>query len=148
MIRPDIANVFPSHVDIKIRCRGGCEKVQRIRVPRSEYHAYYEEGKLAQEALKSLGPVEREMLISGTCGKCWNEIFKGGAVVRRWYRKFVGKYHGASDDWVSSGLAVCGAKIENPSFVAAGEKDVPKKMICKRCVRELMKRNAPALGRS
>ncbi len=35
----------------------------------------WKEGMLIQDAMPELSADERELLISGTCGKCWDEMF-------------------------------------------------------------------------
>jgi Fe2+ or Zn2+ uptake regulation protein len=53
-----------------------CGRVVDIDVPINEYQAHLT-GKLhIQDAMPSLKPEEREMFLSGICGKCWDEIFK------------------------------------------------------------------------
>ena len=35
-------------------------------------------GTLIQKAMPNIPPAQRELFISGTCGKCWDELFKDG----------------------------------------------------------------------
>ena len=52
-----------------------CHKPQEITAPESEYKAW-ESGVLIQRALRSLNDDQRELLISQTCGKCFDELFQ------------------------------------------------------------------------
>lgn len=55
---------------------------------------------------------------------------------RSYFRNADGKvYHLTAKDWVSSGKAACGARIERPAFVAAKPEDVSRagKRVCERC---------------
>jgi hypothetical protein len=40
-----------------------------------EGHEKWQEGALIQDALPELSSGERELLISGTCDYCWDEMF-------------------------------------------------------------------------
>jgi hypothetical protein len=51
-----------------------CKKEQELEVRYAEYQAW-RNGALVQHAFKSLSPSEREVLISGTCSSCWDEMF-------------------------------------------------------------------------
>jgi hypothetical protein len=53
-----------------------------------------------------------------------------------WYRNYSGRYHRASDEWVRTGLAICGADISRPAFVAGAN---PLRPRCKRCVARVAK---------
>ena len=52
----------------------GCQEVSVISMPVKGW-TEWREGALIQDALPTLSPVEREMLISGICGACFAEIF-------------------------------------------------------------------------
>lgn len=52
-----------------------CKKPQSIRVDARAYLRYANGTMLIQEALPMLGADSREMLISGTCPECWNDLF-------------------------------------------------------------------------
>ncbi len=52
-----------------------CHKQQEITAPESEFKAW-ESGVLIQRALRSLNDDQRELLISQTCGKCFDELFQ------------------------------------------------------------------------
>lgn len=51
-----------------------CEKAHEIYVNDIDY-LDWQDGMLAQEAFPYLSADEREMLISGICKKCWEEMF-------------------------------------------------------------------------
>lgn len=64
---------------------------------------------------------------------------------RHWYANAGRKFHAESDDWIRSGLGVCGASIRRPGFtllddgafrqaVAHQGRD-PEASLCKRCLR-------------
>jgi len=54
-----------------------CNKHMKIIIPKGHDHDYidWKEGKLIQDAMPYLTPEEREMLISGICGECFNYLF-------------------------------------------------------------------------
>lgn len=49
-----------------------CGKTNEVVVRAADYKAW-QAGVLAQNAFPYLSPDEREMLISGICGRCWGE---------------------------------------------------------------------------
>ena len=51
-----------------------CNKDHSIKVPLAG-HAQWMDGELIQDALPELSSGERELLISGTCDDCWDEMF-------------------------------------------------------------------------
>jgi hypothetical protein len=51
-----------------------CKKVSVIRVNSLDYKDR-ERGKLIQEAFPYLRADQREMFITGICGKCWSKMF-------------------------------------------------------------------------
>ena len=51
-----------------------CGKVSEISVEVNDY-IDWQNGKLTQNAFPYLSASEREMLISGVCEDCWNEMF-------------------------------------------------------------------------
>jgi len=51
-----------------------CGKVSEISVEVNDY-IDWQNGKLTQNAFPYLSANEREMLISGVCGDCWNKMF-------------------------------------------------------------------------
>ena len=50
-----------------------CGKTQSITVESEEWDVY-QLGALVQEAFPDLNPSEREVLLSGMCNPCWNEM--------------------------------------------------------------------------
>jgi hypothetical protein len=50
-----------------------CKKIIEVAVRGPELYRY-RQGDFIQDALKSNTPEEREFLMSGICGKCWDEI--------------------------------------------------------------------------
>ena len=58
---------------LEVTCRS-CSKNHSIKVP-SEGHEEWMQGALIQNALPELSEGERELLISGTCDDCWDEMF-------------------------------------------------------------------------
>ena len=52
----------------------GCLKVSEVEVSDSGFHEWHG-GAHVQDAFPELSSDDREMLISGTCPKCWDEIF-------------------------------------------------------------------------
>ena len=56
-------------------CCISCEKMSPVTVPKKGYIAG-QEGALIQTALPDLTPEERELLISNTCGTCFDHLTK------------------------------------------------------------------------
>lgn len=54
-----------------------CGNPGQVRVPVKEYAAW-ENGGLIQSAMPSLSAAERELIISGTHGECYDKIFDAG----------------------------------------------------------------------
>lgn len=52
-----------------------CKRNFVIEVPKEGYVEWCN-GTLIQDAMPTISPAERELLISGTCGKCFDEMFK------------------------------------------------------------------------
>ena len=63
-----------SNVKIEVRCRE-CGEYKEIEVDSWAYHEWSERRLLAQEAFPHLEADDRELLISNTCGQCWNNLF-------------------------------------------------------------------------
>jgi len=51
-----------------------CGKRHTVQVHPADYHAW-EDGTLVQEAFPYLSASERELLISGICPTCWDNMF-------------------------------------------------------------------------
>ncbi len=58
---------------IKVECRL-CHTVKELEVDEQAY-TNWKNGMLIQRAFPTMSMDDRELLISKTCGKCWNEIF-------------------------------------------------------------------------
>jgi len=58
----------------EIKCRG-CGDTHLIPVDREAFQAW-RDGKWAQDAFPEMTPAVRELFVSGTCGKCFDEMFK------------------------------------------------------------------------
>lgn len=52
-----------------------CLKKHTVIVEEQDYRDFIYKKKLCQEAFPYLGRVEREMLISGICGECWEKMW-------------------------------------------------------------------------
>ena len=52
-----------------------CGKETPITVDEKEY-LKWQSGELIQNAMPLLTPAEREMLITGICQECWDEMYK------------------------------------------------------------------------
>jgi len=53
-----------------------CKKEEVLQVPQSGYDSWMNGGVLIQRAMPSLTPTQREQLITGICGPCWDNTFK------------------------------------------------------------------------
>ena len=62
-----------STIQVKKTCPE-CSRVQTIPVP-AEEHAAWKAGELIQNALVSLTPAQREVLLTGYCHGCWDTLF-------------------------------------------------------------------------
>lgn len=58
---------------VAVQCRM-CHEVHFIDVPIDGFVAW-QSGELIQDALPELSADQRELLISGTCGMCWDDMF-------------------------------------------------------------------------
>lgn len=52
-----------------------CHKVIELPIKEEELLAWNPNEQFVQEAFPELTPGQREMLLSGLCEECWNEIF-------------------------------------------------------------------------
>lgn len=57
-----------------IRCRH-CRESYIVPISEQEYLNWIKKGAFIQDEFPELDPNERELLISQTCGNCWNKIF-------------------------------------------------------------------------
>lgn len=58
-----------------VRCRE-CKEYKDIPVTRAQLEAWTG-GMLIQRAMPNVSPDDRELLISGTCGPCFDKMFDG-----------------------------------------------------------------------
>lgn len=70
----ELANNMGKFVQIAIKCRY-CGQEYILNVTDDGYDAYMN-GESVQDAFPCLSPEDRELLISGTCEKCWDKIFQ------------------------------------------------------------------------
>lgn len=61
-------------VEIPVQCRN-CGDVHAINVDYDAFIAWKNRELLIQDALPELSADERELLLSGTCGVCWDSWF-------------------------------------------------------------------------
>ena len=61
-------------VDVDIVCPC-CGRVNTLTLNLNDFMDWKFEGKLVQDAFPYLDADERELLISGTCKRCWDEMF-------------------------------------------------------------------------
>ena len=57
-----------------IRCRH-CRESYIVPISEQEYLNWIKKGTFVQDEFPKLNSNERELLISQTCGNCWNKIF-------------------------------------------------------------------------
>lgn len=53
-----------------------CRKVKRVVMPAKGY-LRWRQGELIQNALPTVSKDDRELLISQTCGSCFDQLFRG-----------------------------------------------------------------------
>ena len=61
-------------LDLEIVCPI-CGEVQYVRVNKEAYNKWKNKEGLIQDLMPELTPEQRELLISGTCGACWDTMF-------------------------------------------------------------------------
>ena len=59
---------------MKITCET-CRQPQYVPITKEQYYGYKTSGKYVQNYFPDLTDDQREMLISGTCNPCWDEMF-------------------------------------------------------------------------
>lgn len=52
-----------------------CGAITKLEVPTDHWAAWQHRGAYIQDAFPELSKAERELLISGFCGTCWDVIF-------------------------------------------------------------------------
>ena len=62
------------NVTIEVECKC-CKHPHRVIVDMTAYRRWMN-GELIQKAMPDVSPENRELLISGICNECFNEIFK------------------------------------------------------------------------
>jgi hypothetical protein len=70
---PQILDVGEGDYAVTVSCPR-CKKPQNLRLPIDGLRAY-NNGALIQVAFPNLSVAFREMLLTGWCDDCWNEIF-------------------------------------------------------------------------
>lgn len=53
---------------------GGCGECKILSAPAANWNAYWS-GALVQNAFPDMSPDDRELLISGICGPCYDSLF-------------------------------------------------------------------------
>lgn len=53
-----------------------CKMFSYLEVESDQYYSWREGKQHIQDALPTLTAIQREKLITGICGSCWEEIFK------------------------------------------------------------------------
>ena len=61
-------------IRLAIKCPH-CSKINNIYMSKKKYDEYINQKDLIQNIFPDITPQEREILISGICPDCWNEIF-------------------------------------------------------------------------
>lgn len=62
---------------IRVDCKCPmCGNVNQVTISEAQWWRW-QMGELIQNVAPELSPEERELLISGTCSKCWNKMFGG-----------------------------------------------------------------------
>lgn len=64
----------PETIILRIRCVS-CQEIQTVVLPFEGYRDWKQGRKLIQQALPDVAADIRELLISKTCGKCFDELF-------------------------------------------------------------------------
>lgn len=59
---------------VLVQCKS-CGKIFNLEVKATSYDSYCRGMMHAQDAFPELTPAERELLISGLCGECWDALF-------------------------------------------------------------------------
>jgi len=69
---PTSAGKIPGTTDIRTLCDCGAARVITVS---SIGYSMWRAGELIQHVLTELFPSDRELLISGQCGRCWNSFY-------------------------------------------------------------------------
>jgi hypothetical protein len=54
-----------------------CRSLYPVQAPASEWARWYSERPLVQNCFPNMPAGQRELLVSGTCDDCWNDMFRG-----------------------------------------------------------------------
>jgi len=73
-VKPMVIFANDDMVTLEIMCCE-CHKVFSLRVKKADYERYKNGESHIQYIFPYLKPAERELLISRTCGTCWNKLF-------------------------------------------------------------------------
>lgn len=57
-----------------VQCGAGCGRVYTMEINRADYAAW-KNGQHVQNAFPYLTPNQRELLLTNTCGHCWDRMF-------------------------------------------------------------------------
>lgn len=63
-------------INLKVKCRC-CGSEHTIKVNLDDFEAWRNGDLLVQEAFPYLNASQRELLLTRTCQKCWDEMFNG-----------------------------------------------------------------------
>lgn len=63
------------YVTLDVRCRH-CNQLTAIRVKFADYKRYCEPDSYVQDCFPYLSAADRELICRGTCGTCWDDMFK------------------------------------------------------------------------
>jgi len=69
----DVTQADNTHADISGPCYS-CSKRQTVRITLNDL-GRFRRGEYAQDCFPYLSAADREFLISGICGTCWDEMF-------------------------------------------------------------------------
>lgn len=53
-----------------------CGALNTVEVDEAAYRSYINEGKLIQDAFPDMSADDREIIKTGICPKCWDDMFK------------------------------------------------------------------------
>lgn len=74
MVEPlDVEVLDDGSAVVDVKC-GVCEEVKSVRVDLAAY-TEWRNGALIQNVMPQLSASQRELLISGTCGPCFDKLF-------------------------------------------------------------------------
>lgn len=65
----------PGKLTVTVNCHV-CRKDQVFEVPEAGYRQWRDRGAFIQNALPTVDIAHRELLISGTCGPCFDKMWK------------------------------------------------------------------------